>query len=90
MEKKVIKFEGSAVVTLVDVLINASPVEKLIRVGSRMNFIPESYSKLYKLYINDIEVEGTFLNPEGEIILNSSTLELITSDFINSFSENKE
>lgn len=90
MEKKIVKFESPAVVTLVDILIDAPSVNRLSSVGTRMNFIPESYSKLYKLFINDIEVDGTFLNPEGEVIINSSTSEIITRDFINSFLEDKQ
>ena len=85
MEKEIDKFKNIAVVIIKDK--PGSNVTQLLskyqEFGS--SFLPPEYRVSYDLYINGVKIDGDFLNPYDEFIINANTHKEITEDDIKSF-----
>ena len=90
MEKEISEFKNTAVVTLKD-KPKSREEELLSSLGisnSCLTFLPPEYSTSYDLFINGIQMEGSYLNPSDEIILDSKTFRRITKEDIINFLNN--
>lgn len=82
MEKEINKFKDIAVVTLKNK--PGSDIAQLLSNFSS-SFLPSKYRISYDLYVNGVKVDGDFLNPYDEYIINADTHKEITEDDIKSF-----
>lgn len=92
MEKEISEFKNTAVVTLKD-KPKSREEELLSSLGisnSCFTFLPPEYSTSYDLFVNGIQMEGSYLNPSDEIILDSKTFRRITEEDIINFLNNKQ
>lgn len=85
MEKEVNKFKDTAMVILKDKL--GSNVTQLLNNYQEFSssFLPPEYSICYDLYINGVKINGDFLNPYDDYIINADTHKEITENDIKSF-----
>lgn len=82
MEKEINKFKDTAMVVIKD-----KPGSDIARLLSNFSssFLPSEYRISYDLYINGVKVDGDFLNPYDEYILDADTHKEITENDIKSF-----
>lgn len=85
MEKEINKFKNTAVVVIKD-----KPRSNVTQLLSKYqefssSFLPPEYRISYDLYINGVKVDGDFLNPYDEFIINADTYKEITENDIKSF-----
>lgn len=75
MEKTISKFKNTAVVTLKS--RSGFKIARLLKEKLR-TLLPIDYNICYDLYINGEKVEGSFLNPYDDCVLDSSTYKEVT------------
>lgn len=82
MGKEINKFKDTAMVVIKDK--PGSDITQLLSNFSSL-FLPPEYRISYDLYINGVKVDGNFLNPYDEYIINADTHKEITENYIKSF-----
>lgn len=85
MEKEINKFKDTAMVVIKDK--PGSNVTQLLSKYQEFSssFLPPEYRTSYDLYINGVKMNGDFLNPYDEYILDADTHKEITENDIKSF-----
>ena len=85
MEKEINKFKDTAVVIIKDKL--GSNVTQLLSKYPEFSssFLPLEYSICYDLYINGVKMNGNYLNPYDDYIIDAITHKEITEYDIKSF-----